>query len=98
MLYISHVIMLRFTDPADKHEAKDRLLAMSGQIPTMTSISVTIDEHDRPGAWDLSLTSTHESVADLDDYAAHPVHQEFLAWAKPRISERAVVDGFATQQ
>ncbi|MEI2785685.1 MAG: Dabb family protein [Candidatus Nanopelagicales bacterium] len=56
---ITHVVMMKLTDPADTIEAVERLQYMDGKIPDLLSIEVLADALHRDGAFDLVLRSTH---------------------------------------
>jgi hypothetical protein len=89
---ITHVVMMKMHDPADRVEAATRLRGMEGHIPDLLSIEVLIDTLGRSGAYDLVLRSTHTDEHGLVAYLEHPVHQEVLGWLRPRLADRAVVD------
>lgn len=84
--------MMKLHDPADRVEAATRLRSMQGQIPELLSVEVLIDSLGRDGCFDLVLWSTHTDEHGLIGYLEHPVHQELLAWLRPRLADRAVVD------
>lgn len=89
---IRHVVLMKLTEPSDAPEAKTRLEALRGQIPALRSLDVTLDVLRTDASYDLCLITTHDSLAALEDYQVHPVHQEFRAWVGPRLAGRAVVD------
>ena len=89
---IRHVVLLRFADPADAPEAKQRLEALTGRIPALHALEAGIDVLRTEASYDLALVTTHDDLAGLDAYQVHPEHQEFLAWVRPRLAARAVVD------
>jgi hypothetical protein len=89
---ITHVVMMKLHDPADRVEAATRLRDLEGRIPELLTIEVLLDSMGRPGAFDLVLRSTHADEAGLTGYLDHPAHQDLLGWLRPRIAHRAVVD------
>ena len=89
---IRHVVLMKFTDPADAPEAAERLRALGPRIEQIDTLDVGVDVVGSEVSWHLALTTTHTSLAALSGYQAHPVHQEFGAWVRPRLAERAVVD------
>ena len=91
-IVITHVVMMKMHDSADRLEAATRLRDIAGKIPELLSVEVLIDDLGRPGAFDLVLRSTHTDEAGLHAYVEHPVHQELLEWLGPRLADRAVVD------
>ena len=89
---LTHVVQFRFTDPEDAVEAQTRLEALVGRIPELRSLTAGRDVVGDPAAAHLALVTTHDDVAGLKAYQAHPVHQEFGAWLGPRLASRTVVD------
>jgi Stress responsive A/B Barrel Domain len=89
---ITHTVLISFTEPADVPEAKSRLEALPAQIDDIRSLWVGLDVVRTESSYDLVLVTTHDDVTGLVAYQGHPVHQEFLAWLKPRLAARAVVD------
>lgn len=89
---ITHTVLLSFTESADVAEAKTRLEALPAQIDDIRSLWVGLDVVRTESSYDLVLVTTHDDVAGLTAYQGHVVHQEFLAWLKPRLAARAVVD------
>lgn len=84
--------MFRLSDSGDVAEAVTRIRGLAGQIPPLNSIEVGLDVNRGPAAYDVVLVSKHDDRDALRAYAEHPVHQELLAWLKPRWTDRAVVD------
>ena len=89
---IRHVVLLKLTDPSLASEAKQRLEALQGQVPSLRSLDVTLDVLRSESSSDLCLVTTHDDLDGLRSYADHPAHQEFLAWLRPVLASRAVVD------
>ena len=89
---IRHTVLVSFVDPADRDDAKRRLEALPAVIPAIRTLTVDLDLGLDPTASDLLLVTTHDDVDALRSYVADPAHQAYLAWAKPRLRGRAVVD------
>ena len=89
---LTHVVSFTLTDPADSVETKSRIEALGPQIEAVRSIAAGIDMLGDPGAAHVVLISTHDDVDGLRAYQDHPVHQEFGAWIKDRMSAKTVVD------
>ena len=89
---VRHVVLMKLVDRADAAEARTRLEALAPVVPQLRSLSVGIDVLGTEASYDLSLVTTHDSLEDLAAYQEHPEHQDFLAWARPRLAARAVVD------
>lgn len=92
---IRHTVLMRFTDPADAPEAKERLDGLLGVVPTLLTLHVDVDVLRTEASYDLALVSTHDDLAGLKAYAEDPAHLEVLSWIRPRLAARAVVDGEA---
>ena len=89
---IRHVVLMRFSDPADAPLAKERLDQLPAQIPTLLTMDVGLDVIGSEASYHLVLVSTHEDLEGLAGYQSHIAHEEFLAWVRPRLGTRAVVD------
>ena len=92
---IRHTVLMRFTDPADAAEAKERLDGLLGVVPALLSLQVDVDVMRTEASYDLALVSTHEDRTGLKAYAEDAAHLEVLGWLRPRLAGRAVVDGEA---
>ena len=71
---------------------KKELEALNGVIPEIRHLSVGVNEKPGDFSSDLALTSTFASWEDLAAYAAHPAHQEVVAFVGQVVDERRVVD------
>ena len=89
---IQHVVIMKFSDTSDREEAKLRLEALPAAISQLSSMAVSLDIGMDDSASDLVLISTHADRDGLRGYVDHPVHQEFVAWVRPLLVGRAVVD------
>ena len=65
---------------------------MVGQIPSLLGLRAGTNVNPTDAAADVVLITEHADAAGLADYAGDPVHQEFLAWLRPRMAARTVVD------
>ena len=83
---------MKLTDRGDAAEARQRLEALVGRVPSLRSLEVDLDVLGTDSSYDLCLVTTHDSFDDLDAYANHPEHQAFREWAGPRLAGRVVVD------
>lgn len=89
---LTHVVSFTLADPADAAETKARIEALGPQIGAIRSITAGVDMLGDPGAAHVVLISTHDDVQGLRDYQEHPVHQEFGAWIRDRMTAKTVVD------
>ena len=88
----THIVLFNLTDPAGAEEAAEKLRAMAGQIPTLRSIEVGVDDTPSPRSAHLSLITRFDDQAGLAAYAVHPVHVALLEWIRPRIERAIKVD------
>jgi hypothetical protein len=88
----THVVFFLLNDPADAPDFEERLLAMRDQIPALTDIEVGVDDAPTARSAHLCLITRFADAAGLEAYRAHPAHQSFLAWARPRITQTLKVD------
>lgn len=89
---LTHVVCFRFDDLDTATEACARLLSMRGKIPALQGIEAGVDTTRSERSFDLALVTRHADRAGLEAYGADPVHQEVLAWLKPRIRTAVAVD------
>jgi hypothetical protein len=89
---ITHVVLFTFADPDDAFEARRRITALRGRIPSIRSLSAGVDAGRSGSDWQLALVSTHDDWEGLETYRKHPAHTEFLEWLEPRVTQRAAVD------
>lgn len=82
---------MSFHDAADAPEAASRLRALAG-LPAVRGLDVGVDVLRTESSADLYLVTTHDDLDGLAAYQQHPDHQEFLAWARPRLRARTAVD------
>jgi len=92
---VKHIVMWKFkpeVTPAQQNEMKRRLEALLGVVPSLKTIEVGLDESKKPAAMDMVLLTTFNTFEDLNAYAIHPAHQKVVAFVKPLVLDRAVVD------
>lgn len=88
----SHVVLFDFNDPADAPEVARRMRAMVGRVPSLRSLEVGLDDRPSPRSAQLCLVTRFDSAEDYEAYAVDPVHQELLAWVRPRVARSWKVD------
>ena len=87
---LTHAVMFTLHDPADAEEAVARLRAMAGRIPALLGIEAGTSAAG--SAPHVLLLTRHADSTGLREYVEHPVHQDLLAWIRPRIAARTAVD------
>ncbi|MBD5248342.1 MAG: Dabb family protein [Barnesiella sp.] len=70
---------------------KAALEALPAQIDVLRTIEVGINENPAE-TWDVVLTATVDTLADVDVYAKHPAHVAAAAIIAPVKESRACVD------
>lgn len=89
---VTHVVFFKFAETAEAEHAKELLLAMRGRIPGLLDVEAGLDFTRSERSFDLALITRHESREALQVYQAHPVHQEVVAYIRPRAKASAAVD------
>ena len=89
---LTHVVLFYLADPADAEEVVRRLLAMEGRIPALLGVEAGVDQLPADRSAHVALITRHADAGGLAAYNEHPVHQELLAWVKPRVARTAKVD------
>lgn len=91
---IRHIVFFRFKKehPEAVAKTKQLLLGMKGRIPQLLDIEVGVDVLHSERSYDLALVTTFQSLADLDAYQVHPVHQEVAQYIASVRESAASVD------
>jgi len=89
---LTHVVLMKFTDPAHAPEARRRLEALAPEVPEIRSMTVGLDVVRGEVSYDLALITEHESLEELKAYQGHPAHVELAGWLRPLLAARATVD------
>ena len=76
---------------AAAEQFKAALEALPAQIDVLRAIEVGINENPSE-TWDVVLTATVDTLADVDIYAKHPAHVAAAAIIAPCKESRACVD------
>lgn len=93
---IKHIVTFRLNGtPEERHQIACRfaeaLNALPAVIPQLKSIETGVNVNPAE-TWDVVLTATAETAADVAAYSAHPAHQAAVAIIAPHKAERACVD------
>lgn len=93
---VKHIVTfkLRGTDAqrrAAAEQFKAALEALPAQIDVLRAIEVGLNENPAE-TWDVVLTATVDTLADVDTYAKHPAHVAAAAIIAPVKESRACVD------
>ncbi len=93
---VKHIVMFKLTGTDAERRAvaesfRDALLALPAQIEVLQSMEVGINENPAE-SWDVVLTATVLTLADVDVYARHPAHVAAAALLSGHKESRACVD------
>ena len=95
---IKHIVMWKLREEAHGNDKaanakliREKLEALSGKIDGLCKIEVGIDILGGNN-FDVVLYSELESMAALDDYQRHPLHQAVLPFVRDAVVERVAVD------
>ena len=89
---MTHVVLMKFTDPADAPEAKRRLEELVPLIGQIRGMTVGLDVVRGEVSWDLALVTEHADLDELRGYQRHPEHLKAAGWLRERLAARASVD------
>lgn len=95
---IKHIVLFQlkpFDSEENKNnkleEIKNGLLALEAKIPQLKSIEVGLNFNPAE-MFDIALTTTFESMEDLDIYAKHPDHITVAKIIREVLQSRSCVD------
>ncbi len=96
---VKHIVMWTLKPEANGKPAADnaaqmkaRLEGLRGKIPGLKYLEVGVNVFAATPECHAALYSEFPSRADLDVYAAHPLHQECVAFIKQVVASRSVLD------
>jgi hypothetical protein len=90
---LTHVVLFKLHDPARAPEVREKLLSMKGKIPDLLDIEVGVDVVRSERSYDVALITKHESLAAMERYQVHPVHEQVIAYMKT-VRDRSVAVDF----
>ena len=73
-------------------EVKNRLDELPSKIDVIRRYTSGIDVRKLNWSYDIVLEMDFDTMADLDAYTIHPVHQEFIAFNKDYSIAKTCVD------
>lgn len=93
---VKHIVTFKLTGTPEERLAvaqkfKDALLALPAQISVLKDIEVGINQNPAE-TWDVVLTATVPTMADVDIYAKHPAHVAAASLLGKNKGMRACVD------
>lgn len=93
---IKHIVTFKLKGTAEERRAvatrfAEALNALPAVIPQLKSIETGVNINPAE-SWDIVLTATADSAADVAAYSAHPAHVAAVAIIADHKEERACVD------
>ncbi len=93
---VKHIVTFKLTGtPEERREVaqrfKDALLALPAVIDVLQDMEVGINENPAE-SWDVVLTATVATMADVEIYAKHPAHVAAAGILAGHKGDRACVD------
>lgn len=92
---IRHVVMFKFADtftPVLQKEWRAGLDTLVGQVEGLRSLSLGRDVLGSPRSWDAALVAEFDTLAQVADYAVHPLHLPLIALSGPNCTHIVSVD------
>jgi hypothetical protein len=96
---VKHIVMWQLKNSAHGNDAglnarfiKEKLEALAGRIPGMTSIEVGLDFSRLDSSADVVLYSEFIDREALEGYQRHPEHEALKPFIAGAASERTLVD------
>lgn len=93
---VKHIVTFQFSGTEEERKSiakafRDALVALPDQIEQLKSIEVGINENPAE-TWDMVLTATADSMADVAIYSAHPAHIAAVRLIADYKKSRACID------
>jgi len=92
---IVHIVMFKFKEENQEvniAKASQMLSELMGNVPSLKSMEVGSNFADEGRAMDLVITTTFDSVEELQAYAIHPEHLKVVEFIKATTEYSKVVD------
>ena len=91
---LTHAVFFKLNErtPENAQKLRKVLLSMTGKIPQIKHMEVGVNIVPSERAYDLALFQRFDSLLDLQEYQAHPDHQEVLKYILAVSASRVSVD------
>jgi len=88
---IRHIVLFKLKDRSPENVAQTAqiLRDMEGKIEVLRSIEVGVDVLHSDRSYDIALTTSFDSLDDLQTYQVHPVHQKVVEHIR-KVSESSI--------
>ena len=86
---VTHIMLAKLKDysPENLEKAKNLLLSMNGNIPTLMKVDVKVDTKRAAISYDLAIFFDYETAADFEAYVADPFHVEVSKQFLPLVED-----------
>ncbi len=97
---LTHVVLFKLKDrsPEAVEKTAEVLRSLKGKIAALQEIEVGVNVVPSPRAYDIALITRFASLADMELYQVHPVHQDVLAHMREVTETAAAVDFESSSQ
>ena len=92
---VRHIVMFDFKNKNKKEniqKAKEMLENLINTIPTLKSMEVGVNFSSEDRAMDLSIITSFDDKAGLEEYAIHPEHLKVVEFIKTVVNSSKVSD------
>ncbi|MEI2692885.1 MAG: GNAT family N-acetyltransferase [Anaerolineae bacterium] len=91
---LTHAVLFKLKDrsPAAVEKTAQVLRSMEGKIAPLQAIEVGVNVIPSARAYDIALITRFASLADMELYQVHPIHQEVLAHMRAVMEASVAVD------
>ncbi len=91
---LTHIVFLKLSErtPENAQKLREVLLSMTGHIPQIRHMEVGVNVVPSERAYDVALYQHFDSLHDLQEYQAHPNHQDVLKYILAVTASRVSVD------
>ncbi|MFZ2359066.1 MAG: GNAT family N-acetyltransferase [Anaerolineae bacterium] len=91
---LTHVVLFKLKDRSPEAVAKtaEVLRSLDGKIAPLQAIEVGVNVVPSPRAYDIALITRFASLADMELYQVHPIHQGVLAHMREVMEAAVAVD------
>lgn len=91
---LTHVVLFKLKDRRDERvaEAKARLEALDGAIPSLRSLEVGTDVLHSGRSYDIAVIARFDDMAGLEAYQVHPAHLPVLDYMREAAEASVAVD------
>ena len=87
---VKHVVCFKLKEGEDKLKAKEVLLGMQNNVPTVRGIEVGVDQLGSPRSFDVMLTVLVDDFNALEEYQKDPYHVSVVKKHMHSVTEKSI--------